>query len=353
MRELRYRHFSLNRHLMRGQRGMPSVCQFELTFKCPLHCRHCYTDCFNRPPFFKKEVSFAQIKDILDGLWQIGIPWLCFTGGDPLTRKDFLEAYAYAKQKGFIITVFTTACSVDKRIMRYLSRHPPFQVEITFNGATRETFDHITQVAGSYEKSIATIKLMRKASIPLKLKTQVTKDNVHEYARIKRVVESLGLRFYPTLNLHARLDHNTSPCRLRVPLKDALQLFPISRNSAQKSAAAQKRPPRLQPLFSCAVTGGDSVIIDPYGNMVSCICLREPKISLLSTDIYQAHLRLLAWLRAQRFTSRTKCRFCDLRESCLSCPGKAFLEMRDREVAIPYFCELAHATGVRWQQCPA
>lgn len=107
MEEIQYKTFSLNTHKKNWQINNPNVCQFELTFKCGLHCKYCYTDCYNKPDYSKDELSTKEIKLILNKVYDAGVIRLCFTGGDPLARKDFLDIYAYAKIKGFIITIFT------------------------------------------------------------------------------------------------------------------------------------------------------------------------------------------------------------------------------------------------------
>ena len=99
-----YKDFSWSLHSQRGRK--PTVCQIELTYSCPLHCQHCYTDCYNKPSLAKNELSTAQVKLILDKCQKAGVVWLCFTGGDPVIREDFVKIYDYAKKLGFITTIF-------------------------------------------------------------------------------------------------------------------------------------------------------------------------------------------------------------------------------------------------------
>ena len=60
MKELQYRKFSVRTHARRGFMQQPSNCQFELTFGCRLHCRHCYSDCYNKAEFLKKELDIRR-----------------------------------------------------------------------------------------------------------------------------------------------------------------------------------------------------------------------------------------------------------------------------------------------------
>jgi len=198
MKETQYIRFSAKTHTKNWQMRCPSVCEFELTFKCGLHCRHCYTDCYNKPGLIKDELDTKKIKSILDKVHAAGVIWLCFTGGDPLTRKDFPEIYAYAKNKGFIVTLFTNACSMTEEIADALKKSPPFVIEITLNAVTRDRYELISRVKGSFERAMDGIRMITERGLPLKIKTLVTRDNLEDVPRIKKYVERLGLDFKPS-----------------------------------------------------------------------------------------------------------------------------------------------------------
>lgn len=376
MKEIQYKTFSLRTHKKNWQIKKPNVCQFELTFGCGLNCNYCYASCYNKAEYIKKELDTQQVKFILDKVYDSGVIWLCFTGGDPLTRTDFLELYSYAKDKGFIITIFTDGYSLTKKIADYLEKRPPFVIEITINGVTKETYEKISGVEGSYNKAMDGLKMTTERKLPLKIKTQVTKDNLEELPRIKEFVENLGLNFRPSVFLHARLNGDITPCSLRISLQEAVGLNRgrgknllkenegclsieaisqsklykqdnevdgsegISRNNGLNSPNEQNGY-----LFHCAIGGGDGIHIDPFGNIIPCNCIREPKINLLKEDIEQAQSIILDWVRAKKFTTNSQCRNCPIRESCYNCPGKALLEKRNLEGAVKWFCDLAHSTA--------
>ena len=78
--------------------------------------------------------------------------WLLFTGGEIFARADFLEIYTYAKEKGFLITLFTNGMMLTTRIADFLAEYRPFAIEITLYGATKETYEALTQIPGSLRK---------------------------------------------------------------------------------------------------------------------------------------------------------------------------------------------------------
>lgn len=343
MKKVQYKTFSLTTHSKNWRIKKPNVCQFELTFGCGLHCKHCYTDCYNRSAYLKKELDTQEAKFILDKVYRAGAIWLCFTGGDPLTRKDFLDIYSYAKNKGFIITIFTNAYSMNKEIAEYLKKSPPFVIEMTLNAVTKDLYEKISQVKDSFGKVMKGIELILKAKLPLKIKTEITRDNLEEMPKIKKFIEGLGLKFRPTPDLHARLNGDLAPCNLRISPWEILRLNGnkrISDNDCRTAAKTKDRKPHTD-LFRCAIGGGDGFHIDPYGNTFPCNLIRKPAFNLLRADIDYAVNKSLLLVRNRKFFTNSKCKECDLREICHWCPGRAYVEKGDMEAPVGYYCELA------------
>lgn len=345
MKEIQYKAFSLRTHKENWRIKRPNVCQFELTFKCGLRCRHCYTDCYNEEGYIKRELTTTQVKLLIDKVYNSGVIWLCFTGGDPLTRQDFLELYSYAKDKGFLITIFTNAYSMTKELIKYLKKRPPFVIEMTLNAVTKESYEKISQVEGSFEKVTQGINLILKAKLPLKIKTQITRDNLGGIPDIKKFIEGLGLKFHPSSDLHARLNGDLRPCNLRVLPEKVLGSDGDNKRLSVRGCRLSPHTAHHTPhtdLFRCAIGGGDGLYIDPYGNTFPCELIRKPVFNLLEVDIGYALGKLLPLVRNKKFTTDSKCNGCNLREFCRSCPGRAYVEKRDMEAPIEYYCKLAN-----------
>ena len=136
MIEATYSAFSLGVHQRTSGKRVPMEVSIEVTRRCPLECRHCY----NNLPMSDKvarqsELSLEEYRRLLDELAAEGCLWILFTGGEIFARADFLDIYAYAKSKGFLITLFTNGTMVTERVADFLVEYPPFAVEITLYGA--------------------------------------------------------------------------------------------------------------------------------------------------------------------------------------------------------------------------
>jgi radical SAM protein with 4Fe4S-binding SPASM domain len=76
----------------------PYRMDLALTYRCNNDCSHCYNG---------RERTFPELptetwKRILDRLWDLGVPHIVFTGGEPTLRSDLPELIAYAESLGQI-----------------------------------------------------------------------------------------------------------------------------------------------------------------------------------------------------------------------------------------------------------
>lgn len=332
--ELQYRDFSLDFHQKMGKKRIPIVGQMELTFRCNLKCVHCYVS----EERTKEELTFQEITNILDQIHQEGCLWLSFTGGEALMRDDFLDIYAYAKRKGFIITILTNGTLITPEIADYLEKEPPFSIDITLNGITQETYENISQVYGSFKKCMEGIKLILDRKLPLKIKTKVTKLNYRELDKIRDYVEGLGIQFAPNTMIYQRLDGSLEPCRFRLSPEEVIAL---DNGDGDCEEQIEKTFSPTDKLFRCAA-GISSFHISPYGELIFCTFMRKPSFDLRKGSFREGFYTLYPEIRSAKYQTNSKCKDCKLFYLCSQCPTLAELENSNQEKPIDYFCNLAH-----------
>ncbi len=200
-----------------GKRA-PLEVSIEVTRRCPLECLHCYNNLpLSDHAARSRELSFEEHCRLLDELVDAGCLWLLYTGGEIFARRDFLEIYTEAKKRGFLITLFTNGTMINERIADYLAEYRPFAIEITLYGATRETYEALTQVPGSYDRCMRGIRLLLERNLPLKLKTVPTTVNRHEIFEMKRLAEEeFGVEFKFDSAINPRIDCSQSPLAVRL-----------------------------------------------------------------------------------------------------------------------------------------
>lgn len=324
---------------------IPITGSFELTFRCNLRCAHCYCNLpQNDRDAIKKELSTGEVCDILDQIAEAGCLWLLITGGEPLLRKDFLEIYTYAKKKGFIITLFTNGTLMTPEIADYLAEWPPFRVEITLYGATKETYERIAQFPGSFERCIQGIDLLLKRNIALKLKTIVMNLNLKELWDIEKLTERLGVKFGFDPLLTPRLDGSKTPINFRLSPEEVVRLE-LSREKKveewRELFGKSKDFSNINNLYLCGA-GISSFHLDPYGQMSMCIMSRFQSYDLPHGSFYKGWQTFFPQYLSQKPKSDYRCNQCELIAVCDQCPGWALLENGNPDSSVEYLCKIAY-----------
>ncbi len=332
-----------------GKRA-PMEVAIEVTRRCPLECLHCYN---NLPmgdlPARNRELSKEEHFRMLDELADLGVFWLLYSGGEIFARKDFLEIYIYAKSKGFLITLFTNGTMINEKIGDYLVEYPPFAIEITLYGRTKETYEALTGIPGSYERCLRGIEHLRQRKLPLKLKTVATTVNKHEVFAMKRFAEEdLGLPFKFDGLMNPRLDCSQSPLEVRLSPEDvvALDMYPEkNRMEYRKLAeAGLSKPPTLEGQESLYFCGGgmSAFAINPYGEMSICVLSQQETYSIRDGSVKDGWEKFLLQVRGKKRLRPTKCMSCKIQSLCSMCPAQGELENGDPESPVEFQCEVAH-----------
>jgi radical SAM protein with 4Fe4S-binding SPASM domain len=335
-----YHEFSERIHDKTVSERIPLGGSIELTFRCNLKCAHCYVAYDSR----KKEMTYEEICYVLDEITEAGCLWLLITGGEPFIRNDFLDIYTYAKKKGLIITLFTNGTLVTSEIADYLKERPPFVVEISLYGITKETYEGVTGIAGSFEHCIRGIDLLLERKIPLKLKTMVMSLNCHELWEIKKYAEELGVEFRFDSAINPKLDGSKEPCKLRIPPEKVVELDLADEKRLKGWKEFCKKfwgPAKSDRLYTCGA-GLTSFHIDPYGQMSICAMSRSPSYDLLQKSLQDGWHDFVDRIREEKPNGDYRCAKCDLLSLCGHCPGWAQLENGNPEIPVEYLCKIAH-----------
>ena len=207
MENQKYSEWSLGVHQRLAQQRIPFSGSIEITQRCNNQCVHCYNNLsVGDSKARAAELTSYEYSQILDEIADAGCLWLLFTGGEIFIRRDFFEIYTYARKKGMLITLFTNGTLITPEIAERIAQEPPFAIEITIYGHTRETYEAVTRTSGSYNRCINGINLLRDHGLPLKLKTMALTTNKHEVRAMKQFVEEgLGLEFKFDAMINPRL----------------------------------------------------------------------------------------------------------------------------------------------------
>jgi radical SAM protein with 4Fe4S-binding SPASM domain len=328
------------------RKRIPISGTIEPSFRCNLNCVHCYV---NLPAADRearrKEMSAERILRLIDELAEMGTLFLCFTGGEILIRPDFWECYHRALDRGMLVTLFTNGTMVTAKVADELAKRPPLSVEISIYGRTKEVYERVTGVPGSFERCTRGIELLHRRGIKLSLKTVAIRPNAHELSQMREYAQSLGaeFRFDPMIN--GRIDFKKGPEQTRLSPEEVVALDAADPNRVktfQSYCQSTIFPAMSEALLTCGA-GKFGFFVDPYGRLSGCSLLREPSYDLNAGSFAEGWNRFLPeQVRALRRTKATRCGSCGIRNMCTGCPGFSYLEHGDPEEPVDWVCDVTH-----------
>ena len=356
MKERSYREFSdeTARTLasVQGHDRIPVDGMIELTRLCSLKCTHCYIGDarWTKDP---NEISTQHLKDLLDVLAARGTMWLCFTGGEAMIRKDFRELWVYAKNKGFIMTLFTNATLLSESMAEFLVKHPPFNIEVSIYGATEETYEKVTLVKGSYKRFMRGIENLRKSGLSWKMKTVLINENAHELDAMTAMAREWGVQFKFDGKINPSVGEGETggmaPCASRITPEELIETEVKTEAKKLDDERIHKNYSsyvgRGELLFDCGA-GKNSFYVKSDGLLQMCLMTQHHGRSLTDKGTIENGFRS-AWdefeeIRKIKRDPQSPCRTCDIAHLCENCPGFSHLENGNEHGAVEFLCRSAH-----------
>jgi MoaA/NifB/PqqE/SkfB family radical SAM enzyme len=89
----------------------PFLVVWDFTHKCNLRCKHCYS---NSGEPDEDELTTEQALNVVDQLADAHVTALAFSGGEPLTRKDFFQVAKHASDRGLYISLASNGTLLTK-----------------------------------------------------------------------------------------------------------------------------------------------------------------------------------------------------------------------------------------------
>jgi radical SAM protein with 4Fe4S-binding SPASM domain len=322
---------------------LPLFCTFEVTMRCNVKCVHCYVPMnlrTNRDKTFN-ELGFQDVCSILDEITEMGCLGIKFTGGEIFMRHDFLDIYRYAKSKGLLVNLYTNGTLLNSSIIATLQEWRPMLIEISLYGATKDTYERVTQIGGSYNRCINGINLLHDAGINFMLKTPVFSHNWHEIPKLREFADSLGVDIICSPDIVARLNSDKEPCGLNISVEDAAAIEASGINGDKLLSMNSRIGYASQALFTCSA-GKCTFHISADGSLHPCVLYRTTGYKLLEHKLIDGWNGFLKEVTSRQLSPSHRCVKCSLRNICGNCPGKALLDNDSDSSIVDYYCNVTH-----------
>jgi radical SAM protein with 4Fe4S-binding SPASM domain len=175
----------------------PYRMDLAVTYRCNNDCAHCYNAHSRSYP----ELSTNEWKRIIDRLWDLGIPHIVFTGGEPTLRDDLPELIAHAEDNGQITGLNTNARRLsDENYVIALVDAGLDHVQITVESHDADVHDKMVAKPGAWQQTIAGLNNVLDSPLYVMTNTTMLRDNHREMGE---TLDFLAQQGVPTVGLNA------------------------------------------------------------------------------------------------------------------------------------------------------
>jgi radical SAM protein with 4Fe4S-binding SPASM domain len=315
----------------------PYRMDLALTYRCNDNCAHCY----NARPRDFRELGTEEWRSILDHLWDIGVPHICFTGGEATLRQDLPELIQHAESLGQITGLLSNGRRLhDARYVASLVEAGLDHVQITLESAVESTHDRMVAAPGAWRQTVEGVRNALDAGLFVMTNTTLLEANCREIGRTVDFLAEMGV---PTVGINALIYAGKGATvgtgiaeaalePLLVEVRDRTQRYGQRLIWYTPTQYCHFDPVQLELGVKGCTAAAYNMCIEPDGGVIPCQSFYE-QIGNMLTDPWDSiwnHERA-RWLRNKEYIPEA-CRACSVLSEC---GGGCPLTLLQAEHAIP------------------
>ena len=171
----------------------PYRMDLALTYRCDDDCLHCYVARARDHP----EISTEDWKRVIDKCWELGIPHICFTGGEAALRHDLRELIEYAEDVGLVTGLLTNGRRLsDRAYLDSLLEAGLDHIQITIESHDEAVHDKMVGCQGAWKETVEGIKNSVDADVYLMTNTTLTDLNSADIEKTIAFIADLGVETF-------------------------------------------------------------------------------------------------------------------------------------------------------------
>ena len=304
------------------------LCVLHITNLCNLKCKHCYASAGQK---LNNELTFNEIKSIVDELVEMKINYITLSGGEPFARDDLYEIIKYIRDKDVNIMITTNGTLLDEEAIKKIKELGVDSLQISIDSNIREIHDKFRGVPGCFDKAVEGIRLCKENGIKVSLMSTlstINRENIQDL--IKFAAEDLKVdgfameRFVPEGRGNNEKEIAISSADLKRCLEKIYEARQKYKNCffTTNDPLLSKENPNL--CGGCSL-GKMAFIITPDGEVGLCTRLYTKIGSIREKTIKEIlnESKLLNTV-CDRTRLQGKCGRCKYKRICGGCRGWAF-----------------------------
>jgi radical SAM protein with 4Fe4S-binding SPASM domain len=267
----------------------PYRMDLALTYRCNCNCAHCY----NARPRSFPELATAQWIEILDRLWDIGVPHICFTGGEATLREDLPILISHAQSLGQITGLLSNGRKLaDRTYVDELVSAGLDHIQCTLESHNAGIHDGMVRAKGAWGQTVQGIENAIAAGLYVMTNTTLLQENA---ASLNETLDFLAGIKVPTVGLNA-LIHAGSGTTVGTGLPES-SLGPLLEVAREKTDQYGQRLIWYTPTQYChfdpvqmelgvkgCTAARYNMCVEPDGSVIPCQSYYESVGNLLHTE---------------------------------------------------------------------
>ncbi len=170
---------------------IPSFLIASITSSCNLHCAGCYSRC-NEATVDAEPVAQLSAEEwsaIFDEAESLGVSFIMLAGGEPMLRRDVIEAAA--ERENILFPIFTNGTFIGERYLKLLDAHRNLIPVLSIEGGEDITDERRGE--GVYAVQIKNMDEFKKRGLLFGASVTVTTENIREVTS-EEFVDTLASR---------------------------------------------------------------------------------------------------------------------------------------------------------------
>ncbi|RJQ43878.1 MAG: radical SAM protein [Anaerolineaceae bacterium] len=178
------------------QPSAPYRMDLALTYACNNDCAHCY----NVKQRDLTPLSLEEWQQVLQQVWDAGIPHVVFTGGEPTLVKFLPQLIQYAEQLGLITGLNTNGRNLkEKAYVQELLDAGLDHMQITLESHDAGIHDRMVNHAGAWQETVQGIRNVLATRLYVMTNTTLIRSNSAHLSETLVFLAELGI---PTIGLN-------------------------------------------------------------------------------------------------------------------------------------------------------
>lgn len=321
----------------------------EIASACNERCVHCYIPHENKNSYIEPDLFYS----IIEQSRKMNLLHLTISGGEPLMHEHFVDFLDKCNEYNFSINVLSNLTQLNNIILAAMKRNHLLCVQTSLYSMDPQIHDAITQVKGSFKKTISAILKLWENDIPMQISCPIMKQNVDCYTDVVDWGRAHNIKVGSDYVIIAKYNHMIDNLQYRLSAQDIKLL--IQRQVVQapqylellKNEAINRRD--INPDNPICSVCHSSICIADNGDVYPCAGWQDYIVGNLRNtsliDIW-THAEKVKYLRDLRKRDFPKCLRCPDKDFCTMCMVRNSNEhpFGDPLVVSDYFCDIARIT---------